>query len=214
LASASANHGNLSVPPWKVTGSLPHRILWSGSPLGHVVHAYCPYQGTHQPQAFPSLTASALLTPNCMPTTHTHTHTWLLTHIPHPSAHQKYPWPLPPIYQPLKGPNLVTLLPSPIGSPYLSDTASASWWVGFYIILHFCQPRALLAARLMPDSCLSYSSTLKMEVTCSSKTLVVFRRMAWHYIPQDRTLHNHCCENLRSYAVIFYFINPRQRTIN
>jgi hypothetical protein len=21
----------------------------------------------------------------------------------------------------------------------------------------------------------------------------------WHYIPEDRTLHNHCCEDLESY---------------
>jgi hypothetical protein len=34
-----------------------------------------------------------------------------------------------------------------------------------------------------------------MEVTCSSKTSVDFQQTAWCYIPEDRTLHNHHCEN-------------------
>jgi hypothetical protein len=36
-------------------------------------------------------------------------------------------------------------------------------------------------------SCLTYSSTLKMEAICSSETLVDFQRTTWRYIP-DRTL--------------------------
>jgi hypothetical protein len=38
-------------------------------------------------------------------------------------------------------------------------------------------------------SCLAYSSTLKMEVTCS-ETLAVFQWTTWHYIPENRTLWN------------------------
>jgi hypothetical protein len=48
----------------------------------------------------------------------------------------------------------------------------------------------------MPVSCSAYSVTLKMEEICSSETSVDFQRTA---ISQDRTLHNHCCENLKSY---------------
>jgi hypothetical protein len=33
-------------------------------------------------------------------------------------------------------------------------------------------------------SCLAYSSTLKMEATCSYETLVDFQWTTWHYIPE------------------------------
>jgi hypothetical protein len=29
--------------------------------------------------------------------------------------------------------------------------------------------------------------------------VVDFQQTTWHYIPEDRTLHNHCCENLKSH---------------
>jgi hypothetical protein len=35
-----------------------------------------------------------------------------------------------------------------------------------------------------------------MQVTCSSETLVNFHWTTQWHIPQNRTLHNHCCENL------------------
>jgi hypothetical protein len=40
----------------------------------------------------------------------------------------------------------------------------------------------------------------------SSETSVDFQQTTWCYIPEDRTLHNHCCENLKSYICIVYFI--------
>jgi hypothetical protein len=43
--------------------------------------------------------------------------------------------------------------------------------------------------------------TLKMEATCSSETSVDSQRTTLHYIPEDRTLHNHRCENLKSYEL-------------
>jgi hypothetical protein len=49
-------------------------------------------------------------------------------------------------------------------------------------------------------SCLDYSLTLKMEATRCSKTLVDFQQATWHYIPEVRTLHNHSCEDLKSYS--------------
>jgi hypothetical protein len=42
--------------------------------------------------------------------------------------------------------------------------------------------------RLMPVSCLAYSSTLKMKATWSSETSVDFQRTTRRYIPEDRTL--------------------------
>jgi hypothetical protein len=41
--------------------------------------------------------------------------------------------------------------------------------------------------------------TLKMEAIISSETYFDFQRTTRRYIPEDRTLHNHCCENLQSY---------------
>jgi hypothetical protein len=50
----------------------------------------------------------------------------------------------------------------------------------------------------MLDTYLAYASTLKMEATCSSETLLDFQQAIWRYIPEDITLHNHRCENLKS----------------
>jgi hypothetical protein len=48
------------------------------------------------------------------------------------------------------------------------------------------------------------SSTLKMEAICSSETSVDTQRTTRHYIPQDGTLHNHRCENIKSYRAITF----------
>jgi hypothetical protein len=45
------------------------------------------------------------------------------------------------------------------------------------------------------------SSTLKMEAICYSVTSVDTQRTTRRYIPEDDTLHNHPCENLKSYMV-------------
>jgi hypothetical protein len=44
------------------------------------------------------------------------------------------------------------------------------------------------AACFILVSCLPYSSTLKMEATCSSKTSLDFQQATWCYIPEYRTL--------------------------
>jgi predicted RNA-binding protein len=44
------------------------------------------------------------------------------------------------------------------------------------------------------------SSTLRVEATCSSETLVDTEWTTRHYIPEVDTLHNHCCENHKSYT--------------
>jgi hypothetical protein len=51
-------------------------------------------------------------------------------------------------------------------------------------------------------SCLAYSSTLKTEATSCSETSVDFQRTTWCHIPEDITLHNHRCENLKSYISV------------
>jgi hypothetical protein len=44
-----------------------------------------------------------------------------------------------------------------------------------------------------------FSSTLKMEAICSSETSVESQQTTRRHIPEDDTLHNHLCENLKSY---------------
>jgi hypothetical protein len=64
-----------------------------------------------------------------------------------------------------------------------------------------CLPLAFTMA-----SCLAYSSTLKMDATCSSETSVDFKRTTRRYIPEDRRpLHNHRCSNLKSYIYLFMY---------
>jgi hypothetical protein len=41
-----------------------------------------------------------------------------------------------------------------------------------------------------------------MEAKCSSETWADFRRTTRRYIPEDRTLHSHRCENLKSYSSV------------
>jgi hypothetical protein len=44
------------------------------------------------------------------------------------------------------------------------------------------------------------SSTLKMEAICSSETSVTNQETTRRHIPEDDTLPNHRCENLKSYS--------------
>jgi hypothetical protein len=44
------------------------------------------------------------------------------------------------------------------------------------------------------------SSTLKIEAICSSETSAESQRTTRRHIPEDGTLHNHRCENLKSYS--------------
>jgi hypothetical protein len=40
----------------------------------------------------------------------------------------------------------------------------------------------------------------EMATVCSFETSVYFQRIIWHCIPENRSLHNHRCENIRSYV--------------
>jgi hypothetical protein len=55
-----------------------------------------------------------------------------------------------------------------------------------------------------------------MEATCSSEASVDFQRTTRLYIPEDLTLHNHRCENLKSYTglqIIFIVEDGVYKTI-
>jgi hypothetical protein len=54
----------------------------------------------------------------------------------------------------------------------------------------------VLAACFMLVSCLAYSLALKIEATYSCETSVLLQRTTRRCIPEDRTVHNHHCENL------------------
>jgi hypothetical protein len=41
-----------------------------------------------------------------------------------------------------------------------------------------------------------------MNAICSSETSVDSQRSTGRYIPEDGTLHNHLCENLKSYNTV------------
>jgi hypothetical protein len=49
-------------------------------------------------------------------------------------------------------------------------------------------------------------ATLKMEALCSSETSVATQRTTRRHIPEDDTLHNHRCENLKSYISILDWV--------
>jgi hypothetical protein len=48
---------------------------------------------------------------------------------------------------------------------------------------------------------LNYSTTLKMEAIRSSETSGTTQRTTQRHIPEEDTLKNHRCENLKSYGV-------------
>jgi hypothetical protein len=73
-----------------------------------------------------------------------------------------------------------------------------------YNTVQSIESQALLATCLMLVSCVAYSSTLKMEVTCCFKTLADFQQTTQQYIPENRNLRNHCCENLKYYSLPFF----------
>jgi hypothetical protein len=59
----------------------------------------------------------------------------------------------------------------------------------------------LLATCFILVSFLAYSTTLNIEAICSFQSSVGFQR---HYVPEDRTVHNHRCEVLKSYSLMHY----------
>jgi hypothetical protein len=66
-------------------------------------------------------------------------------------------------------------------------------WTALYVMSHRFSTRLKSSVfwDIMPCSLLKVS-------WCSSETSVDFQWTAWHYISENRTLHNHHCENLKS----------------
>jgi hypothetical protein len=54
---------------------------------------------------------------------------------------------------------------------------------------------------------------LKMDTICSSETSVVFQRSTPSYMAEDTNLHNHCCDNLKSYTLAASFKLNHKRKI-
>jgi hypothetical protein len=63
---------------------------------------------------------------------------------------------------------------------------------------------------ILADSFLAYSSTQKLQAACSSETSVDFQWTIWRYILEAGSLHNDCCENLKSYIILI--LNVRRTT--
>jgi hypothetical protein len=65
-----------------------------------------------------------------------------------------------------------------------------------------CMPlevKADLYTCFIQVSCMACSLTLKMEEICFSDMSVDFKRTTRRYFPEERTIHDHRCENLKSY---------------
>jgi hypothetical protein len=59
----------------------------------------------------------------------------------------------------------------------------------------------------------AYSSTLKMEVICSSETSVDCKQATWRYVPEDSTLHSpgNLYSNIAT-CILFFFLIRRLLT--
>jgi hypothetical protein len=59
------------------------------------------------------------------------------------------------------------------------------------------QKQAFIASCFLIPTSLSFSLTLKMEAVRSSETSLNFYRSTRHHIPEDSTLRNHRCKNIK-----------------
>jgi hypothetical protein len=55
-----------------------------------------------------------------------------------------------------------------------------------------------------------FSSTLKMEAICSSETSFATQQTTRRHFPEDNTLHNHRCEDLKSYIFFSFSFHVRK----
>jgi hypothetical protein len=78
------------------------------------------------------------------------------------------------------------------------SSLKVNWCSGGRCYLHF-QGRRISQIRYQCEA--GSSTALKMEETRSSKMLVDFQWTTWHHIPDDRTLHNYYCGNIKSFEL-------------
>jgi hypothetical protein len=94
----------------------------------------------------------------------------------------------PPCYHMLKWTfsmaNLATLLLSPIGLPWVSQEPVGT--EGFVSKVPFCF--CIIQCFFMLVSCLPYSSTRKMEATCSTETSVGFQQTTQYCVTEDKAV--------------------------
>jgi hypothetical protein len=64
-------------------------------------------------------------------------------------------------------------------------------------------PCSALSATCLLAASLNYSTTLTMEAIRSSETSGTTQRTTRRHIPEEDTLQNHRCENLKSYTVLY-----------
>lgn len=79
---------------------------------------------------------------------------------------------------------------------------SVIWVVMLFNLLKVNHRRCELTTYFILVSWLAYSFTVEVEATYSWKMSVDFQFTMQHCIPQDRTLHKHCCMNFKSYKII------------
>jgi hypothetical protein len=68
--------------------------------------------------------------------------------------------------------------------------------------------QAIRVTCFMMVSCLTYSSILKTKAICSSEMSVCFQLTTLCHLPNDKTLHNHRCENFSTNPL---FLNQKIR---
>jgi hypothetical protein len=62
-------------------------------------------------------------------------------------------------------------------------------------------------------SYLAYSYAIKTEAKYIPETSVGFKRTTWRYVTEDRTIHNHRCENLKSYHITHIVSNYKRKHV-
>jgi hypothetical protein len=58
------------------------------------------------------------------------------------------------------------------------------------------------------ETSVKQAASKALLAACSSETSVDFHRTTRRYIPEDRTLHKHGCENLKSYKGLLFTTKP------
>jgi hypothetical protein len=69
----------------------------------------------------------------------------------------------------------------------------------------------VLSTCFMLETCLAHSSNLKVETIYSYETSIDFQRNTLRYIPEERIVCSHRCENLKSYKTVSFVSLSQQQ---